>query len=159
MKKIAFLLMISVAFFACKEKRNYASFGEKIDDSGAISVSELSKEYAKLSEGDTLTVKFEGNINEVCKKKGCWMTVTLEDGQDAFIRFKDYGFFVPLNADSSYTVVSGKAFVNEVSVEELRHFAQDAGRSEEEIANITSPKREFAFTADGVLIEEKELVD
>ena len=40
-----------------------------------------------------------------------------------------------------------------ISVEMLRHYAEDAGDSEEEILKITEAEYELSFIADGVLIE------
>jgi hypothetical protein len=37
-------------------------------------------------------------------------------------------------------------------VAELQHYAEDAGKSKEEIAKINSPKTELTFVADGVLV-------
>ena len=110
--------------------------------------------YAKkdLKEGDTLNVKFASKINTVCKSKGCWMNLDLGNEQESLVKFKDYGFFMPLNSDGREVIVNGKAFVNTTSIEELRHFAKDAGKSEEEIAKITEPKYTLSFEADGVLM-------
>jgi len=36
----------------------------------------------------------------------------------------------------------------------LRHYAEDAGKSEEEIMTITEPEYVLTFTADGVIIQE-----
>ena len=47
-----------------------------------------------------------------------------------------------------------KAFVTEISVNELKHYAEDAGKSEEEIAEITEAEKTFAFEADGVLLKQ-----
>ena len=47
----------------------------------------------------------------------------------------------------------GKAFYDEVSVEMLKHYAQEEGKSEAEIAAITQPKKVLNFIATGVLIE------
>jgi hypothetical protein len=44
--------------------------------------------------------------------------------------------------------------VSETSVEELRHYAEDAGKSQEEIEAITEPKKTYSFVADGVLLKE-----
>jgi len=71
------------------------------------------------------------------------------------VKFKDYGFFVPKDIDGEEVIINGKAFVNEVSVEEQRHYAKDAGQSEEEIAAITKPKKTYSFEADGVLLKQK----
>ena len=56
-----------------------------------------------------------------------------------WFRFKDYGFFMPTDAAGKEVIVDGKAFVNEVSVADLKHYAEDAGKSPEEIAKITEP--------------------
>lgn len=136
------------------DKETFAAFGSKIGADKALTKDQMLKKYASLKKGDTVAVKFRSTIKSVCKKKGCWMKMELPNGQESFVRFKDYGFFVPLNADDSEAIVSGRAFIDEVSVEELRHYAKDGGKSQEEIEKITQPKITYAFTADGVLIRE-----
>lgn len=82
------------------------------------------------------------------------MKLPLKDSLETMVRFKDYGFFMPLDAKGKEVIVNGKAFVKETSVEELQHYAEDAGKTKEEIAQITAPKVEFAFEADGVLLKK-----
>ncbi|TDQ30271.1 uncharacterized protein DUF4920 [Tenacibaculum caenipelagi] len=135
-------------------KVEYMSFGEAITNEEAISADEMRVKYENLKAGDTLNIKYASTINEVCKKKGCWMKLDLGEEKESMVRFKDYGFFMPLNADSKEVVVNGKAFVTEISVDELQHYAKDAGKSEEEIAQITEPKYTYAFEADGVLMKK-----
>ena len=93
-------------------------------------------------------------VKEVCQAKGCWMTLQMKDSTEVMVRFKDYGFFVPKNIAGQEVIVNGKAYVAETSVDELRHYAKDAGKSEEEIEGITEPERTYAFLADGVLVKE-----
>lgn len=135
-------------------KVEYASFGDKILADKAISKEEMIKKYKSLKPGDTVNVKFKSKINAVCQKKGCWMSMALPGGKESFVKFKDYAFFVPLNAAEQEAVVSGKAFVSETSVAQLRHYAKDGGESDEAIAKITEPKIEYKFMADGVLISK-----
>lgn len=130
----------------------YASFGDEIDANEALTNKEMFAKYKSLKPGDTVNVKFRAHINDVCQKKGCWMSLGLEDENESFVKFKDYAFFVPLNAAGQDAVVSGKAFVSEISVNELRHYAKDGGKSEAEIAKITEPEITYGFMADGVLI-------
>jgi hypothetical protein len=47
----------------------------------------------------------------------------------------------------------GKAFYDEISVEMLKHYAQEEGKTEAEIAAITEPKKVLNFVATGVMIE------
>lgn len=133
---------------------SYASFGDEITPDGAIGGEDLVAKYKAMNEEDTLEVKFSGVIQKVCQKKGCWMNVALTDEDNTFIRFKDYGFFMPFNAAESNVIVNGKAFVSVISVDELKHYAEDEGKSQEEIDAITEPEVTYSFLADGVLIEE-----
>ena len=135
-------------------KVEYASFGDKILADKALTKDQMLAKYKTMKKGDTLAVKFKSKINSVCKKKGCWMKMDLANNSESFVRFKDYGFFVPLNADNSEAIVSGRAFVDEISVAELQHYAKDGGKSQAEIDKITQPKITYAFQADGVLISK-----
>ena len=157
MKKAGLLIVFLVTIFACKKeevKVNYASFGEKISTENVISKNEMFKKIKTLKTGDTIDVKFASTVNKVCKTKGCWMKIDLGEEREATVKFKDYGFFVPMNSEERMVVVSGKAYASVVSIEELQHFALDAGKSEEEVAKITEPKFTYSFLADGVLMEE-----
>ena len=133
---------------------DYAVFGEKFVPANVLTEKAMLKKYKSLKKGDTITIKFKSVIKEVCKKKGCWMNMDLSESKNSFVRFKDYGFFVPLNADGSEAIVNGKAYIDVVSVEELRHYAKDAKKSQEEINKITKPKVTYAFQATGVLIKK-----
>ncbi|WP_294822226.1 DUF4920 domain-containing protein [uncultured Flavobacterium sp.] len=135
-------------------KVDYASFGAKISSDKALTKEQMIAKYKNLKPGDTVAIKFKSKIKDVCQKKGCWMAMELPNGKESFVKFKDYAFFVPLNATESDAIVSGKAFVSETSVAQLRHYAKDGGQSEAEIAKITEPKVEYKFMADGVLISK-----
>ena len=80
------------------------------------------------------------------------MNVDLGDGKSMMIRFKDYGFFVPMDASGRKAVMEGRAFREVLSVDMLRHYAEDAGTSKEEIEKITEAETRLSFEASGVLI-------
>ena len=132
----------------------FAVFGDTISPDGAISAADMLSKYEAMEEGDTLEVKFLSVIENVCQAKGCWMNLELSDEESAYIRFKDYGFFMPLSSSGLEVVAEGKAFVSVRSVEALQHDAEDEGLSAEEIAAITEPEVTNSFTAHGVLIKE-----
>jgi hypothetical protein len=161
MKKITLALVATAIFMSCESKKevskeegtvSYAKFGDSISSENAMTNSEMIEKFASLKEGDTLSVKFKSSINEVCQKKGCWMTLALADDKEVFVKFKDYGFFVPKNAQEKEVIVNGKAFVSIESVDVLKHYAKDAGKSQAAIDSITEPKVTYSFMADGVLI-------
>jgi hypothetical protein len=168
MKKILFVLLVATVMVACKNETKteettqeiqesqdmaYASFGDNIEAEGAISASEMVERFNALTVGDTITAKVSAKINEVCQMKGCWMKLDLGSDQDVMVTFKDYGFFMPLNAEGE-VIINGKAFLKETSVDDLRHYAEDAGKTAEEIAAITQSEKTFAFEADGVLLKQ-----
>jgi hypothetical protein len=51
--------------------------------------------------------------------------------------------------------LEGLAQKTVTDVESLRHYAEDAGKSKQEIEAITQPKEEFTFVTTGVIIKEK----
>lgn len=130
----------------------YENFGDEIVADNALDKAQMLEKYMSLKPGDTVDVKFKSSIKEVCQKKGCWMSMELGEEKESFVKFKDYAFFVPLNAGEQEAVVNGKAFVSEISVAELKHYAKDGGKSQEEIDQITEPEVTYGFMADGVLI-------
>lgn len=163
MKNILILSFTLLLMVSCKKEQapvqvekeiSYESFGEKIVADNALNAAEMLEKYQNLKPGDTIDVKFKSTINEVCKKKGCWMSMQLAEEQETFVKFKDYAFFVPMNADKSEAIISGKAFMDSISVNQLRHYAKDGGKTEAEIAQITNPKVKFGFQANGVLIQK-----
>jgi len=130
------------------------SFGDQIDENNSISAIEMSKKYANMAVADTVQTKFSATVTSVCKSKGCWMKLKMNDGQETMVRFKDYGFFMPMDIEGKEVIVNGLAFVEEMSVEDQRHYAKDGGQSEDEIAKITTVKKSFGFEADAVLLKE-----
>ncbi len=132
----------------------YNSFGGTISSDVILYQDAIVEKYKNLSEGDTIDIAFSSTVNDVCKAKGCWMKVALDNEEETMVKFKDYAFFVPKDIENDTIIVQGKAYISETSVDELRHLAEDAGKSEEEIAAITTPKKTYAFMADGVLVKQ-----
>ena len=130
-------------------------FGEKINADNAISYDNLLDKMEKI---DSLDAKVTGKVTEVCQKKGCWISIASDTKgkQEMFVKFKDYGFFMPKDISGRKVVMDGYAFKTTTSVEELQHYAEDAGKSKEEIAAITEPEEELQFLASGVILLEED---
>src|SRR5690606_42048835 len=137
------------------EEVKYATFGDSISADGYISMTEMKEKYDNLTLGDTIHVKFKSKTKKVCQKQGCWMTVDLGEEKESFVRFNDYLFTIPRNAEDCDVITEGKAYLEEIPVDELKHYAKDAGKSQEEIDQITEPKRTLRFEATGVLRSEE----
>lgn len=155
MKRISLLLIaLFTLTFAYAQKdiapaKAGVTYGKKVTAKKAVAMAELP---VKLASDSVFAGKIEGTVVEVCKKKGCFMKLARAKGEPVMVKFTDYAFFMPQDIVGKTVVVEGTAKMKETSVERLQHFAQDAGKSKEEIAAITQPKKDIEIVADGVLV-------
>ncbi len=127
-------------------------YGEKVKTEDALDLKDVAIKLEGGSEfGDT---RIKAKIVEVCPKKGCWLKLELPDGNTATVKMKDYGFFLPLAAIGKTVVIDGEIKLKTTSVAELKHYAEDAKKSKEEIDAITQPQKEIRVTAKGIVIVE-----
>jgi hypothetical protein len=85
----------------------------------------LAAAMQKAAEGEG-PYKVSANIEKVCKKKGCWFTLTAEGvDQPVRVKMKDYGFFVPRNSAGGEAIVEGKLIKRVVPQKEAQHYADD----------------------------------
>lgn len=125
------------------------SYGAGVSKEGeAVPVARLEQQLT----ADRFSGKARGKVVEVCQEKGCWMKLEKSDGKTLMVRFKDYGFFMPKNIVGKEVLMEGDASYREMSVDMQRHYAKDAGKSEEEIQRIREPKRDLQFVAKGVVV-------
>ena len=162
-KSILLALSISLIFSvqSCKtssgatvaDAQVKATHGEAFTAKKVMTYDEL---LAKMESDDKVdNVVVEGKVAGVCQAKGCWMNMVSaksDSSQEMFVKFKDYAFFMPKDLGGGTVVMKGNAFKETTSVEELRHYAEDEGKSPEDIAKITEPKVELKFMASGVKI-------
>ena len=79
-------------------------------------------------------VRVDGTISAVCRKKGCWMTLGGKDKlARARVTFKNYAFFVPLDAGGGTASIEGIVELKTMSEAERAHLAEDAGKKIDEI--------------------------
>ncbi len=125
-------------------------YGKEITKDNAISVAKLASSFGADS---TYTGKIQGEVVEVCKKKGCWIYLKRAGEEEPImVRFRDYEFFMPQDIVGKTIVLEGEARIKETSVAWLKHYAEDAGKSAEEIAKIKEPKVDINILADGVIV-------
>ena len=125
-------------------------FGAKTNSENAISVEQLSSIMQSRS-GQKTEVKLKGTVTEVCEAEGCWIKIKSVNG-NMMVRMKDHSFYVPLALNQKEVVVEGIAEEKETSVAQLKHYAEDANKSKEEIDAIKEPKREIVIQARGILV-------
>lgn len=125
-------------------------YGAPVTPAGAVPVQQLK---TVLAGRDSARVKLIGPIADVCRAEGCWLTMQPAPGQMMRVRFKDHAFFVPKDISGKTAVVEGVVVHETVSVAQQRHYAEDAGKSKQEIAAITKPVEQYNFIADGVWVK------
>ncbi|APQ18207.1 DUF4920 domain-containing protein [Maribacter hydrothermalis] len=163
MKGFNILLVFLLGLLSCQSQEQNKIVSSTVQDSGMFygeefklntveQESEIWKKYATMAIQDSVKMQFKTIVKEVCKVKGCWMVVELPQGEQAMVRFKDYAFFMPSDIPGKEVILNGLAFVEEMTVNDQRHYAKDANKSDEDIAKITTPKRTFSFEASGVLV-------
>ena len=136
-----------LTIFSCNNNDVYFNYGGQID------LADESIFFSSI-EDDLNISKVEGEIIDVCPKKGCWMNVKVAE-DTLFVKFKDYGFFVPTDGVQGKKVyMSGEMFKDTISVARLRHYAEDAKKPESEILSITEPQFMLNMIVDGVAIKE-----
>ncbi|MBK8270554.1 MAG: DUF4920 domain-containing protein [Planctomycetes bacterium] len=165
MKIALVVLLAGISLFAvgCQSSENTEGFkvyGGKAEPKQVLTLSDVVARADALKE-QRICVK--GDISEVCKNRGCWMTVT--DGKHtARVRFTksdacSEGFYVPRNAAGHKALMNGIVEVMTLSQAEARHYAEDNGKSVEEIEKIQGPQTEITFFADAVMISDGDKLE
>ena len=165
MKKLAFIFTVafSTLVFAQETEKKMGPpagnalvgdvYGNTISakaEKKAISQEKLDKKLAQTKKLENVAVK--GKVTDVCDKKGCWLTLETENNEKFFVKMKDYGFFVPTALIGKNVVLEGNAETKIISVDEQKHYAEDAKKSQQEIDAITKPQEEIRFVASGIKV-------
>ena len=160
MRTISLFLIAFVLFTACNNSTKTetdapelvsgtAVYGDSVINENIIQLASL---QSKMKGETKKELKLRGQVKEVCQNKGCWMTMDLGNGESIRVTFKDYKIFVPKDLGGKEVVLDGFAYLDTASVESQQHYAKDAGKSEAEIAAITTPKVQLAYEAKGVVV-------
>lgn len=165
MKKLILLLAISFSIiaFAQETKKKvgppegnaligdvYGAVVSAKTEKSAITPAKLEKKLKKDAKVENVAVK--GKVTNVCPKKGCWLTIETESNEKFFVKMKDYAFFVPTALIGKNVVLEGNAQTKVISVDEQKHYAEDAKKSQAEIDAITTPQEEINFMANGIKV-------
>ena len=155
MKKLLFVLCATLAinFANAQPPQGKANVGDQYGAGatadGAFPIAELP---AKLHDSTAIETKVKAKVLDVCTKMGCWLKLQVNDSTTAFVKMKDYAFFLPVDIKGKSIVLDGEAKMNTTSVAELRHYAKDAKQTKARIEVITQPKSEIRLMAKGIVV-------
>ena len=148
MKKITLLLCLTVPLI---------SVSQALKDENNSELNFYGNKF-KLPEDDNLSNdKLSGSITKgeiisSCPKKGCWVKVDM-NSEEVFVTFKNYSFFVPKEGiQGKNIIINGDIKIDTISIPQLKHYAYDAGKSEDIISKIKEPKITKSIEASGVAI-------
>lgn len=149
-KLITIAAALLVTNIAIAQEAQGTFYGQKFEQGRSMDVAQFSqaiKATEKLKD-----IRVAGTIEQVCQSAGCWVRLKNPNGESIFVKFKDH-FTIPKDLAGANVVVYGNASKKTVSVADQKHFAEDAGKSADEIAKITKPKDEVRIDASGILIQ------
>lgn len=93
-------------------------------------------------------VATQGTIKQVCQKKGCFFMLNAGE-KNIRVSFKDYKFFIPTDAAGSKVQLMGIFRVKDISEDQARHYAEDAGG---DANKVMGPQKEYNIVASSVKI-------
>ena len=123
-------------------------YGAKLTEGKPIAIAEILKAPADHKDKQILV---NGTVRKICQKKGCWMEMA--DSSDASlpgcrVMFKDYGFFVPMDAGGAQAKLEGTIEIHTLEKETVAHLESDGGVVANKQADGTA--QEIRFIASGV---------
>jgi len=154
MKKIflSLLIVAAISVNAQDKEKVQASkgvvFGIVSDENKPVSPDEIKTKLVN----DQFDGQVKAKVTEVCKAEGCWIKVQKADGSSMMVRAKDHKFLMPENIVGKTVLIEGSATVKEVTEEMRKHYAEDGGKSKEEIAKIKGSEKDVQFAAKGVKV-------
>ena len=150
-KAYLYIILISITLNEANSQNNSNIYG---DNFSPINLEDFTFIESDFPENNKMPLKIKGEILSTCPKKGCWMRIRAEE-DTIFVRFKDYGFFVPKQGvEGKEVIINGDLSVDTLTVPQLRHYAEDAGKTLKEINKIIDPEITLSFIATGVIIKE-----
>lgn len=126
-----------------------ATYGESFDLNTVTSLDNILGDFESYA---GKSVQMKAKVTNVCRTKGCWMALSADVDDEVRVRFKDYGFFVPISLIGKEVIVEGDIQRLLIEKDLAQHFKEDAGATAEEIAAVDGPVYEYTFTARGVRV-------
>ncbi len=139
----------------CGNTSKWTAFGNKmkLTSGKPICASEILADKAKHA--DKL-IRICGKVDTVCAKKGCWIRLAGPiTSETLFVKFTCpvNGRLVPMDAVGRLAIVEGVLELKEISEDEARHYAEDSGKSAEEIAKIVGPQQIVKLNSPSAIID------
>ena len=146
MKSIAIVALLTLPALTASAAEEIVRRGEAIAADAVVVP--LADVLAKPDRYAKKPVLVEGVISTSCTNKGCWMQVAPAAGQKAVrVTFKNYGFFIPLDAKGMHARAVGITKTRKLSEREADHLEDEGAKL---TRNADGTVTEVSFVASGV---------
>ena len=144
----------STAASPATQPTKWTAYGEpmKLKDADNISAGKV---LADVEKYDGKTVRLVGNVVGVCAKKGCWLKMNSEGStSEIFVKFTCpiEGRLIPNEAVNKPVIVEGVLTVKTLTEDEARHYAEDAGKTKEEVEAIKGEQTQISIQGPSALV-------
>lgn len=154
MKMITMLALSSVLIIGCAKKQDVEKYGKELTLKETVKISDIVNN-APAYLGKTVLV--EGQIVEVCAKRGCWMELA---GDEAFqkikIKVEDGEIIFPVTAKGKTAQAEGVVESIELSKEQalkyFEHQAEEKGTTFDP-SSVTGPVTLYQIRGAGAVIK------
>jgi len=166
MKYIKYLLPLVLLFVSLSVNAQSGEENKKDDEKveskelsdGTLYGTDINSELKVISVGDIYadtsafvgkTVVLKGNMSELCRTGGCW--TVLSDGTNNIRALTMHKFIMPKEMDitGKVAVVEGVFSIREITEDQAKHFAEEAGTDPN---LITGPQKMYRILATGIKI-------
>ncbi len=111
---------------------------------------QLASVLTKPADYNGHAVTVEGEVRRACTKRGCWME--LATGMDEAkpgcrVRFKDYGFFIPLDSAGAHARVQGVVQVRQIAAPIVSHLESEGAHFADKHADGTADEVQMVASA------------
>ncbi|WP_445664100.1 DUF4920 domain-containing protein [Fodinibius sp. AD559] len=125
---------------------NYKVYGSEFAENTQFFAPGYLVRNSNIFKGQKVATK--GVIKQVCQKKGCFFMLSAGE-ENIRVTFKDYNFFIPTDAAGSQVQLTGVFKVKELTEEQAKHYAEDAG---EDPDDVEMTEKEYTIVANSVKI-------
>ncbi len=127
---------------------NYKVYGSEFPDEVKFFSPGYLVRNANVFKGQQVATR--GEIKQVCQKKGCFFMLSAGE-KNIRVTFKDYKFFIPTDAVGSQVQLTGVFRVKELTKDQAKHYAEDAGKDTVDVEGVG---QEYNIVATSVKIVE-----
>ncbi|ALU45362.1 DUF4920 domain-containing protein [Pseudoalteromonas rubra] len=113
-------------------------FAGGADKANVIDATRLLTQAQQYHQTD-VTVK--GVVTKVCKKRGCWMTLKVEKGEQITVKVRDGEMVFPMTAVGKTALATGRFEVFELTLEKSRRYLAHKAEENGEVFDSKALKK------------------